>query len=356
MKKNLILFNIRTDSDHDVLGITTPLINSFAKKFDKVYVISTSVGKLKVYNNVEVYSLGGEYKNNSVEKLFNFYILLFKVLYRAGTNISAFVHMVPLYATLAWPILRPLKIPITLWYVHKKINLNLKVASFLVNRIATVDKNTFMLKVKNKLHYLDHGITFPNFFCKPKSGHLKYNLAIVGRISRIKHIDCLINAIIILKKKSKLNLVLHIYGSPITNEDLVYKNELLALILENNIKSNVIFHGSVKHSEIFNRIRTASLMFNLSNSGLDKSGLEALAFGIPLIYTHPSYNKIFKKLKIDYSDCYLPRIDHNLLAKKILNFLNTKNKSLSKPLIEFIRSKYSVDSLVSRLIPILLMK
>ena len=112
MQENLIIFNIKTDSNDDILGITTPWINSLAKKFNNVYVISTSIGLIEVDNNVIVFSLGGERNNNLFFKLFSFYYFLTYILLRVRRNVVVFAHMTPLYLVISSPLLKLFRIRI----------------------------------------------------------------------------------------------------------------------------------------------------------------------------------------------------------------------------------------------------
>jgi glycosyltransferase involved in cell wall biosynthesis len=233
------------------------------------------------------------------------------------------------------------------------------VASILASRIATIDRNSFNFKVKTKRYYIGHGITYPDFYLKSKPTRLKYELVMVGRISAIKRIEFLIKALSILKEKLNIDFNLNLYGDTITKKDLVYKNKLKNLVLACGISSNVIFHGSKPNNEIANHIMLCDLAFNLSvDGGMDKAGLEAMAIGIPLIYTNSSYNKIFIDLNMDYSKYYVSKLSYSKLADKIEPFLKNQHKNIRLPklLISHIRTEYSVDALISRLTPILKMK
>jgi glycosyltransferase involved in cell wall biosynthesis len=356
MAENLIIFNIKTDANDDVLGITTPWINSFAKKFKRVYVISTSIGILELEENVQVFSLGGEKNTSKIYKFFILYLILTRLLYKIGRNTVVFFHMTPLYLVLSSPLLKILKIKSVLWYAHKKISFILKFASLLSDCITTIDSNSFKLHTRTKIYHLGHGITFPSVYNKIKKPGRIYELSIVGRISEIKRIHFLIEAVSELNRINNIDINLNIYGDTITKKDKLYKNHLINLITKNYLTRKIILHGSIPHKKIGEIINNTDLAFNLSiDCGLDKAGIEALAIGIPLIYTNPSYNKIFKDLNIDYSNYYIDNLSTDVLVNKILYLLslNINNSRLQDSLVNYIRSEYSVDSLINKIYLIL---
>src|SRR4051812_22253590 len=49
---NLLIFNLKTDADDDVLGFTTGWINALSFHFEKVFVLTMQSGRLALRENV----------------------------------------------------------------------------------------------------------------------------------------------------------------------------------------------------------------------------------------------------------------------------------------------------------------
>jgi len=78
--KNLILFNLKTDADDDILGFTTDWINALAPHFNRVFAITMCAGKIDVAENVQVFSVGKEKGYSEPRRASEFYRILWKIL------------------------------------------------------------------------------------------------------------------------------------------------------------------------------------------------------------------------------------------------------------------------------------
>ena len=116
MKKVLVL-NISTDSKNTSLGFAISWLNSFAKKFDEVHVVSLSKGSDdELEENVVVSSV-----DNALGR-FSKVINLFKLINNlTKTNKYEFClsHMSSLMVIISSPILKIRKIKSIFWYTHK---------------------------------------------------------------------------------------------------------------------------------------------------------------------------------------------------------------------------------------------
>jgi glycosyltransferase involved in cell wall biosynthesis len=352
---NLLIFNLKYDLNDSALATSALIIEALSKNFDNVFLISTHIGKIKSIPNIKYFSLTKSKKNGRLVKILRFYYFLFKILRDSNQKLFVFSHMAPIYVLMAGPILCFLNIPITLWYAHKNITLILKLSTYFTSNIVSAEKLSFRLRVKSPIKLIGHGIYFPKIF--PQGSKRNFNnICIHGRISEVKNIHTIIESLYILKSQFRQNLNLNIYGECLTKKDFLYKKRLLQLISLYKLQKYVFFRGAVNIKKIQFELQKNILALNCTTDwSLDKSGLEALAAGIPLIYSNPSYNEIFRKSKIDFSYYFVEELTSMNLAEKICNILSRKDLyNLPFFLSENVRKEHGITAFVSRLFPIIL--
>lgn len=268
---NLLLFNLKTDADDDVLGFTTGWINALAAHYERVYVITMSGGRVAVADNVEVYSVGKEKGYSELRRAWEFYRLLFFVL-RRGRISACFAHMMPLFAVMAAPLLMLRRIPTVLWYAHGHVPAILKLADRLVDRIVTSSDRGCRL-VTPKLRVIGQGIEVPATVpATPLSGPGPIRLLYVGRLSAVKGIHLLLEAVRLLKERTGREVSLTLVGGPLTEADRHYVAALKGQ------DEAVRFVGSRPFHEVRPFYDRCDIFLNPSNTGsMDKTVLEAMA-------------------------------------------------------------------------------
>src|SRR3989339_833776 len=207
----LLIVTQKVDINDDVLGFFHGWINEFAKKCEKVTVIALGVGEYNLPENVKILSLGKEKSESKIKYLVNFY----KYIWQERNNYDAvFVHMNQIYVVLGGWLWKIWHKKIGLWYVHKQVGWDLKIAEKIANVIFTAVAKGFNLKT-GKLKVLGHGISLGNF---KNPGNIKKDgkltLISVGRVTPIKNLDILIKAAVILKNNG-LDFKVLIVGSPL---------------------------------------------------------------------------------------------------------------------------------------------
>ena len=75
-------------------------------------------------------------------------------------------HMCPIYAVLAAPLVRPLRIPLVLWFTHWRTSSLLRAAERASTAVTTVDDRSFPFP-SSKLRAIGHGIDLAEFPCSP---------------------------------------------------------------------------------------------------------------------------------------------------------------------------------------------
>lgn len=287
---NLLLFNLKTDADDDVLGFTTNWINALAVHFERIYVITMSGGRLDVAGNVEVYSVGKEKGYSELRRALEFYRLLLGVL-RSGRISACFAHMMPLFAVMAAPLLLLRRIPTVLWYAHGHVPLMLKAAERLVARIVTSSERGCRLKTA-KLRVVGQGIELPTMIAAPplaSPGPLR--LLYVGRLSAVKGVHHLLEAVRILRERTGREARLSLVGGPLVPGDRDYLERLEQQVRASGLGGQVTFVGGRPFHEVERYYADCDLFCNPSNTGsMDKTVLEAMAAGRIVITGNEAYD------------------------------------------------------------------
>lgn len=302
---NLLILNIKTDSTDHVLGFTTDWINELAKHFERVFVISIHVGKVEVADNVEVFGLQSLSDNRvgKFKRAVNLYKIFFKIIRQARIDVC-FSHMNIVFPLLLFPFLKCRKIPMAQWYAHRQVSWMLKIIHLVSDRIFTTSNRSFNLESKKKIIF-GHAISTNKFYFYPKAFVCEgpYKIATVGRVSRIKRLEIILQALHCASERG-LNLIVDVIGSPITSEDHLYLAELKILVNDLGLEGRVNFLGAIPFKEVSGLVRSAMLCINAAPTGaFDKAVFESWSTGTPCLITNESFSEIL----VDTSFSFLLR-------------------------------------------------
>jgi len=345
----LLILTQKVDVNDDLLGFFHDWIEEFAKYAEKITVIALGVGEHRLPANVKVISLGKENGASKIKYVINFY----RQIWRERKNYDAvFVHINKEYVILGGLLWRLLDKKIGLWYVHKKVSFQLKLAEKLANIIFSAAPESFKLKSR-KVKFVGQAVNFKKFvFNNQRREKLKddFRIIYVGRISQIKNQRLLIEAVnILVKDKRLIKIRVELVGSPMTAKDEEYLNELKRLVKQYNLGENINFIGSVPYRWIGQYLSQADLSVNLCpTGGMDKAVLESLASGVPAI----AFNKIFSELFKGYEHLFILQTDAaGELARKITVLADlTDKESIADELKNRIKKNYSLENLADKII------
>jgi len=350
--KNLLLFNLRTDADDSILGFTTDWINALSTQFNKIIVITMFAGRIAVPNNVEVYSVGREKGYSEIHRFFLFYVNLLRIL-RKNRIDACFAHMIPLFAVMAWPILRIKRIPILLWYAHKSVTTLLRISTFMVDRVVASTKSGFNINT-SKLFIIGQGID-TNRFQKDRKLHntdRAFTIIVVGRISPVKRIEILIHA---LKKMNsyyeKPKISTYIIGGPMSSSDEKYENNLKKMINQFDLADQITFVGPKKHFQVHEYYQKADCYVNSGDTdSVDKTVLEAMSCEIPIITSNIAFYDILDSELA--KKWIIPKNDVNELFKKLallINMSSSERDLLGESLRQIVLQNHSLASLSEKI-------
>lgn len=324
----LLIITQKVDKNDDVLGFMHRWIAEFAQYYQSITVICLYSGQYSLPSNVKVLSLGKEKNKGKLSYLVNFYKYIF---FGDLEYDQVFVHMNPVYLILVGWLWRLRGKSVGLWYTHKQVDMKLRIAEKFANVVFSASKESFRLPT-NKLLVTGHAIDTELFIpvAKPatinrevldKEGR-KFNILTIGRISRTKKLDVLIDACAELLK-SNLHFELIIVGKPLTTDDVIYDAELKKKIASTpGLGSAVKFVGSIPYEQTINWLKQASVFVNLSQTGsMDKAVLEAMASGVPIITSNEAFASIVGEKILGFNfvtqDAALSRLVAKLIAEMI---------------------------------------
>jgi glycosyltransferase involved in cell wall biosynthesis len=329
---NLLVFNLMMDATHPGLGHTTRWTNELARRAEHVSVITMSVGELALERNVTVHSLGKERGWSEPRRLAAFYRLTHQVLSEHRID-ACFAHMTPLFAVLFAPVARRHGIPILLWYAHSSVTRRLRLAHAVADRCVTASPASFPFP-SDKVFAVGHGIDTDAFQPPAQVDGDYWGTAIsVGRITPVKRIDEMLEAVGLLATEHGLDLRLHLVGGPATSSDEQYMTTLRRRASALDIDHLVTFRGTVQFPEVPAQYHSGALFLNLSGSALDKAILEGMAAGCVPISRNPPFVELARQHDLRW---LVPEQGASGLADRISTVL-TRSRSEHPELVSRLR-------------------
>jgi glycosyltransferase involved in cell wall biosynthesis len=189
--RRLVFITQQVDPGHPALAATVPKIRALAALVDEVVVLADGAVPGSLPANCRVRTFRSSTKAG---RGLRFEAALARELpgLRGGGAVVA--HMIPLYAVLAAPLVRPLRIPLLLWFTHWKASRLLRAAERVSTAVVSVDRRSFPTESR-KVHAIGHGIDLSEFSCAPAQGESALRLLALGRYSRAKGLDTMLRAV-----------------------------------------------------------------------------------------------------------------------------------------------------------------
>ncbi len=337
----LLFITQKADLQDDVLGFVHRWIEKLAEQYSHLTVICLEKGKCSLPENVHVLSLGKEGRQSRLVYLLRFYQYIWSM--RKGYD-AVFVHMNPIYVVTGFIFWRLLRKQIFLWYNHERGNWIAKAAVRRVQKVFYTSPFSFAAQFRNS-QQMPAGID-TNLFCPDVEQQKERNsLLYVGRLSRIKNVDVLIEALNRLNHKG-LEFVLHIVGAP-GNNDVDYYSALRKQAAEMEEAGKIYFNGKMPNHQIPQFYQKSQILFNLSPPGLfDKTILEAMACGCLVLVSSPAFKHAIP------GTCMFNETDPEDLAKKIEDLLKLPDKlqqEYGERFREYVVQNHGLEMLVGRL-------
>jgi glycosyltransferase involved in cell wall biosynthesis len=298
--KKLLICTQSVDPNDPIAGFFSAWVREFARHCDTVTVVALSgVGAETLPSNVTVVSLGKEKPWNKFQQLIAFYKAIFKFRTEYDT---VFVHNVgPKFVLLGVVPWRLMRKHIALWYVHGSVDWKLRLAEKVIDYAFSSAPETFRVPSK-KVTFLGHGIDVDALGALPLALNPDcFTILQAGRVAPRKHADVLLKALPLFEKKYNKPYRVIFVGATVTEEDKTYLASLQKEVDSLGLQDKVSFLGGVPPQELRTHYTHADVTVNVSStSGVDKTALESLAVGVPVLTTFSVFNKILGPLASSY--------------------------------------------------------
>ncbi len=337
---NILIITQKVDLNDTVLGFFHQWLMEMSGQFDQISVICLEKGEYNLPDNISVYSLGKESGVSQLKYLINFYKLIISLHKKYN---YVFVHMNSEYVILGGLLWKVLSKKIFLWYNHKVGGIKASLAGMLSDRIFYTSSYSYFAKNK-KSEIMPVGID-TNVFKKTNKVIQGNKILSIGRISPVKNIDVLIQAVQYLDEEG-FDFSVDIYGD-VLDRDIDYFNNLKNKAKNLIDKKKVRFLPGVTYDKIPSVYNQYSLFINLTNSGsFDKTILEAMACEIPLIVCNKSLEGVVpKQFLFEDGDVY----DLQYKIEEVLSLDNDSVLVYNKKLRQYVLDSHNLDTLAKKI-------
>jgi glycosyltransferase involved in cell wall biosynthesis len=280
--KRIVFITQQVDPAHPALAATVPKIAALAALVDEVVVLADSAVEDVLPTNCRVRTFRARRK---VGRGARFEAALVRELpgLRGG---AAVAHMCPIYAVLAAPLVRPLRVPLLLWFTHWRPSRLLRAAERLSTAVMSVDRRSFPLE-SDKVRPIGHGIDLSEFSCgRPRQGDTLRLLAL-GRYSRAKGLDVVLRAIASVGD----DVGLDVYGPALSEDERAHRRELERLVVDLGLGGRVTLGDAVPRAQVPSLFATHDALVNNMRAGApDKVVYEAAASCVPVLASNPVFD------------------------------------------------------------------
>ncbi len=284
----LLIITQTVNKNDSNLGFFCAWLREFGEQVEGVDVICNFRGEFDFPSNVRIFSMGKERGFGRLRRYINFKIYIWRLMLSAD---AIFVHMIPAWAILVWPLAFIFRKKIYLWYTHGAVPVSLRVAEKMVAKIFTASRESCRLE-SSKIEIVGHGIDTKLFKRVTEDLPKDFKLLSVSRISRSKDLATLILAVAELVTRGYENIKLDIIGETILEKDKEYLKELHNLVKAKKLESQIIFLGSKSYVEMPVIYQDHNIFLHASQTGsLDKAVLEALSMGLSVITSSEAYEE-----------------------------------------------------------------
>ena len=282
--RKLVFITQQVDPRHPALAATVPKIRALAAHVDEVVVLADGAVPGVLPSNCRVRTFRAPHKTLRGARFEAALVGEVKGL-RGGAVVA---HMCPIYAVLAAPLVRPLRVPLVLWFTHWRRSRLLQAAERASTAVTSVDERSFPFPSR-KLRAIGHGIDLDEFPCSPPRVGDGLRLLALGRYSTAKGLDVAVAAVPLAGD----GVELHAFGPALSDEERAHRVELEQLVADLGVDGRVTIGDSVPRSEIPALFASHDALVNNMRAGApDKVVYEAGAACLPVLASNPIFDAL----------------------------------------------------------------
>ena len=268
-KRTVFIFTPRIDTGNPLFGHSIEWVRELGRQAEIVNVYAVHLGTLPhlEIQNIRFREIGGGNLPNRIKAIGMLVQTCIQVILTKTNNKLVIYHMIKEPAVILGSFFKIFGIRQILWYSHSKSTLPLRIAHRWVNQIYTPTRVSFPLK-SNKVLVTGHGISSGKFLMSDSEGQRVHSVLSVGRISRVKNFEKIIEAI------SGTSLTLEIVGPTF---DTTYRDELINKAQEKGVALQT--RGEIPYELMPSVFNKAEIYFMGSPMTLDKAAVQAAMCG-----------------------------------------------------------------------------
>ena len=329
--KRLLFVTQQIDPGHPALAATVPMIAALARRVDEVVVLADGAVPDALPSNCRVRTFRAPTKAGRGLRFERALAAELPGL-RGGAVVA---HMCPIYAVLAAPLVRPLKIPLVLWYTHWRPSRLLRAAERASTVVASVDRRSFPLR-SSKVRAIGHGIEVDEFACRDRDGDGSLRLLALGRYSPAKGLGVVVHAV------AATDARLTVHGPTLTSLEREHRATLDQLVDALGVADRVRLEGPVPRTQVPELFAEADLLVNNMRAGApDKVVYEAAASCLPVVASNPVFDELLGP------ELRFARDDPDELAARLREFGgrdDAARRELGRRLREKVAAHHSADT------------
>ena len=329
----LLIVTQKLDRTDPILGFFHGWIDAFAQHCETLTVITQLVGTARASSNTEFISLYKESKGK-ISQIIYFWNLIWN---KRSQYDAVLVHMTPIWIVLGAPVWMLLGKRMYLWYEARGARWPLRVALKVVQKVFSASEHGMPI-ASAKSVIVGHGID-TNHFAPGSAERDERTIVTVGRITRAKHMEQIINAFASLNDTYRLVVA----GCAITYADKTLEHELDDVIHTKNLHKRVSMQP-LTHEALLPILQTATLFVHASDTSLDKAVLEAMSTGCPVVSCAESFHDMLPR------ECKATRENFAQQIQLMLNVPPQERKVIGENLRKTIQNEHSLTNLIQRLV------
>jgi glycosyltransferase involved in cell wall biosynthesis len=329
----LVFVTQQVDPVHPALAATVPKLRALAELADEVVVLADGAVEGVLPANCRVRTFRARTKAGRGAR---FEAALARELpgLRGGAVVA---HMCPIYAVLAAPLVRPLRIPLVLWFTHWKASRLLAAAEKASTAVTSVDVRSFPLE-SAKVRGIGHGIDLSEFPCAPPREGEGVHLLALGRYSPAKGLDIVLAALALCDPSVELRA----HGPALSDDERAHRRELEDAVVDLGLEDRVVLGDPVSRAEIPGLLAESDGLVNNMRAGApDKVVYEAAAACRPVLASNPVFDTLLDP------EWRFPRHDPRSLADRLDAIARTtpeEREAIGRRLRERVEAGHSVQS------------
>jgi glycosyltransferase involved in cell wall biosynthesis len=283
----LVFVTQQVDPGHPALAATVPKIRALAARVDEVVVLADRTVAGTLPENCRSLSFASRSRAGRGAR---FESLLAREL--VPRPVAVVAHMCPIYAVLAAPLARPLRVPLVLWYTHWARTRTLEAAARAASAIVSVDTRSFPID-SPKVVPIGHGIDLAEFPCADRGdAGGDFRLVALGRYSRAKGLETIVRGVG-LALDAGVDARLELHGPSLNAAEREHRAELERLVGELGLEKRVRLGHAVLRAEVPAILaRARALVNNMEAGAPDKVVYEAAASCLPVLVSNPVFDRL----------------------------------------------------------------